>query len=66
MVMLHLFTVLDLNDAAIKSLDLENYQKNKKLNEYRSEFLQDYSYKQHLKDVDKERHVQGRQEYLKL
>jgi hypothetical protein len=57
---------LDLNDAAIKSLDLENYKKNKKLNDYRTEFLQDYSNKQQLRDVDKARHVEGRQEYLRL
>ena len=57
---------IDLNSAALKSLDLEMFGKSKKLQNYRSEFYDDYQLKQQQKVMDSLKTQEEKTDYLKL
>ena len=63
---LYLSTFLDLNDAASKSLVLEKFSKSKQLQDYRSDFYNDYQVKQKDKEMESLRNKNEQSEYIKL
>lgn len=57
---------IELNDAALKSLDLEDFSKKKALDEYREGFKEDYNYKQQMKFTEKMKEQRDKEEYIKM
>ena len=57
---------LELNDAALKSLDLENYTKKKILDDYRKELAEEYTQIQQIKNSDKVKKQREKEDYIKM
>ena len=57
---------IELNDAALKSLDLENYTKKKILDDYRKELAEEYTQIQQIKNSNKVKKQREKEDYIKM
>mmetsp|Transcript_2034 Transcript_2034/g.1833 ORF Transcript_2034/g.1833 Transcript_2034/m.1833 type:complete len:388 (+) Transcript_2034:53-1216(+) len=56
----------ELNDAALKSLDVENFTRKQIIDDYRKDFVEDYNHKQEIKKTEHMKGQRAKEDYVRM